>query len=53
MKDYIFILDYDMEPQEIIIEATGMMDAIRKVKDFQRQKELGSQAKILFKGIVY
>jgi len=53
MKDYIFILDNDIEPQEIVIEATGMMDAIKKVKDFQRQKNIGNQAKIHFKGIVY
>lgn len=53
MKDYIFILDNEIDPQEIVIEATGMMDAIKKVKDLQRQKNISSQAKILFKGIVY
>ncbi|MBA9027341.1 MULTISPECIES: hypothetical protein [Bacillaceae] len=55
MKDYIFILDNQIEAEEIIIEASGMMDAFMKAKELQRKRKIDkkSNVNLLFKGISY
>lgn len=55
MKDYIFVLGDPLESEEIIIEASGMMDAFKKAKDVQKKKSIEeiSKVNLIFKGIIY
>jgi hypothetical protein len=55
MKNYIFLLDNQIESKKISIEAAGMMDAFIKAKEVQKKKNIDKKLKVnlLFKGITY
>ena len=55
MRDYVFILDNEKETKKITIEASGMMDAFLKAKDFQKKKseDKKSQVNLHFQGVIY
>ncbi|MDL4840206.1 hypothetical protein [Aquibacillus rhizosphaerae] len=55
MNQYIFLLREPVGPKEVMIEATGMLDAFNQAKELlsKTMRETSSQIEIQFKGIVY
>jgi hypothetical protein len=55
MKKYIFLYEIDKTRCEKRIEATGMMDALKKARNIKNtlMMEQSSNIKVKFKGIEY
>ncbi|MDQ0229266.1 hypothetical protein [Metabacillus malikii] len=55
MKHFVFLIDTGNETIEHKINASGMTDALNRIKDIQKnlKKEKHPQLKIKFKGVIY
>ncbi|MCM3116506.1 hypothetical protein M3610_14480 [Neobacillus sp. MER 74] len=55
MKEYIFLLEEPVGTREIKILASGMMDAFKKAKEFQKNivHETKSKVNMMLKGVRY
>lgn len=57
MKQFIFLIyqNNNKDAQEVIIEATGMLDALKKIRLYKSklEAETFSRVEIQFKGIAY
>ncbi|MEC1525327.1 hypothetical protein P9D43_25345 [Neobacillus niacini] len=55
MKEYIFLLEEPLGNKEIKIIASGMTEAFRKAKEFQKNivRETKSKVNMILKGVRY
>jgi len=55
MKEYIFLLNEPVEPREIKIIASGMMEAFKKAKEFRKNIIQSTKINVdmMLKGIRY
>lgn len=55
MKQFVFLIDNGSETKEHKITATGMTDAVNRIKDIKKHlnQENQSNFKISFKGVIY
>lgn len=55
MKQFVFLIDTGNEIKEHKISASGMTDAVKRIKDINNllKKESPSNLKIQFKGVIY
>ncbi|MGM0877559.1 MAG: hypothetical protein ACQEWV_23180 [Bacillota bacterium] len=55
MKQFVFLIDTGSETSEHKINATGMIDAVNRIKDIKNRlkKDSHSNLKIKFKGVIY
>lgn len=55
MKQFVFLIDTGNEIKEHKIRASGMTDAVKRIKDINNllKKESHSNLKIQFKGVIY
>ncbi|MDQ0223901.1 hypothetical protein [Metabacillus niabensis] len=55
MKHFVFLIDTGNETIEHKINASGMTDAVKRIKDIQKdlKKNDHTKLKIKFKGVIY
>ncbi|MBZ5752710.1 MULTISPECIES: hypothetical protein [Metabacillus] len=55
MKQFVFLIDTGNETREHKINATGMTDAVNRIKDIKNhlKKDDHSKLNIKFKGVIY
>jgi len=55
MKEYIFLLDEPVNPREIKIKASGMMEAFKKAKEFRKNfiQDARTNVDMMLKGVRY
>lgn len=55
MKQFVFLIDTGIETSEYKINATGMTDAVNRIKVIKNRlkKDSNSNLKIKFKGVIY
>ncbi|MED1467542.1 MULTISPECIES: hypothetical protein [Bacillus] len=55
MRQYIFLLDEPVGPREIKIEASGMMEAFKKAKEFRKKimENTKKNVDMIFKCVKY
>ncbi|MGM7723313.1 hypothetical protein [uncultured Metabacillus sp.] len=55
MKQFVFLIDTGNETKEHKINAAGMTDAVKRIKDMKKDFMKGdnSHLKIKFKGVIY
>ncbi|MFS0882948.1 hypothetical protein [Metabacillus niabensis] len=55
MKHFVFLIDTGNETIEHKINASGMTDAVKRIKDIQKdlKKNDRTKLKIKFKGVIY
>ncbi|APH05727.1 hypothetical protein [Bacillus weihaiensis] len=55
MKNFVFLIDNGIELKEQKIIASGMMEAVNKIKEVKKQllNDQQENSKIIFKGVIY
>jgi hypothetical protein len=55
MKQFVFLIDTGTETSEHKINATGMTDAVNRIKDIKNRlkKDSNANLKVKFKGVIY